>query len=192
MAESGRPASSTVTSRSRRATLPAVAARSARYSAMCGPCAEPARRSPAKLAGLMTVVAPAWRARSSLSSALTTTLIGTCGAMPRAVRTTRIEVSSRPADAATHFARSIFTAARVALRVASPSSTATPRLSASASAVGRTSITTIRCGGKPRRISSRTVSSPLAPKPATMTWSCRRSWMRFITHASQTLRKRNW
>src|SRR3546814_2154176 len=49
----------------------------------------------------MTLLAPAWRASSSLSCARMTTLIGTCGDRWRTVRTIKIEVSSRPADTST-------------------------------------------------------------------------------------------
>src|SRR3546814_9776931 len=40
---------------------------------------DPASSRPVKLTGLMTLLAPAWRASSSLSWARMTTLIGTCG-----------------------------------------------------------------------------------------------------------------
>ena len=57
-----RRSSSGATRRSLSATRPSAAARSARYSAMCGPWVYPASSRPAKLTGLITVFAPACRA----------------------------------------------------------------------------------------------------------------------------------
>ena len=134
-----------VTCRSCSATLPSFAARSP-CTRRCGPRAPSREEQPAKLAGLMTVVAPAWRAKSALSSAVTTTLIATRRHAARGEDDQDRGVVA-PGGDRMHFARSIFTASSVALRVASPSSTATPQPRPRRARSGAASITTICAAG---------------------------------------------
>ena len=91
------------------------------------------------------------------------TLIGTCGARWRTVRTIRIELSSRPADTRTVRALAIWTSTNVSSFDASPCNTLQPAASAAAMRGPDWSITTMQAGSVPRAMSSRTASAPLVP-----------------------------
>ncbi len=111
----------------------------------------------------MTLSAPACRASSSLSPARTTTLIGTFGARWRTVSTSRMEVSSRPADTNTLAASVIRTASSVSSRLASPAKMLQPSFSACSSRSSLGSITTMHAGSVPRSTISATACDPETP-----------------------------